>query len=291
MTVLDYGAIIQQLWFKDKNGRQINMVVGLDQPIAYLDDKSCLGACVGRYAGRISGSFQLLGKVFPLHTVVTDVHLHGGKAGFFKKYWAVKEVVEGSQPHIKLTYRSPHMEEGYPGTLDVEVTYKLEGSSLIIDHKATTDQTTVLNLVNHSYFLLDNAPDIGHYLLQLNCREYLETQKNLLPTGKILPVEGSSYDFREPRPLGSFLLDTPFVIAAENGDAASLYSRHSGIRMSVRTNQPGIVVYTPPGFPGICFETQNFPDAPNNPHFPSSVLEPGDLYRNTSQFIFENVPD
>lgn len=291
MTVLDYGAIIQQLLFKDKYGRETNLVVGLDTPDAYLDDKSCLGACVGRYAGRISGGFRLHGKEFPLHTVVKDVHLHGGKAGFFKKYWTIKEVNQGEEPYVALTYLSPHMEEGYPGALEVLVTYSLKGSTLIIDHKATSDQTTVVNLVNHSYFLLDSAPEIEHYHLQLNCREYLETHDNLLPTGKILPVAGTAYDFLEPRPLGSFRLDTPFLISKKPGHAARLNSGHSGIGMSVKTNQPGIVVYTPPGFAGICFETQNLPDAPNHPHFPLSVLEPGELYHNTSQFIFENSVD
>jgi aldose 1-epimerase len=223
--------------------------------------------------------------------VARDVHLHGGKEGFFKKIWNIKEVVHGEQPKIVLSYISPHMQEGYPGTLEAVVAYCLSGNTLIIDHKATTDRSTVVNLVNHSYFILDDARDIGHYQLQLNCREYLETHKNLLPTGKILPVDGTPYDFLEPRPLGPFLLDTPFVIARGKRDAAFLYSSNSGIGMRVRTNQPGIVVYTPPGFAGICFETQNFPDAPNQPHFPSSVLEPGERYHNRSEFIFENQAD
>ena len=287
MTVMDYGAVIQKLIFTDPEGRKTNLVVGLETPQAYLGDKSCLGACVGRYAGRISGGFRLHGKEYPLHTVVEDVHLHGGREGFFKKKWTISEVIQEGQPRVVLSYHSPHMEEGYPGALDVLLTYELKGNTLVIDHKATTDRTTVVNLVNHSYFLLDDSPGIAHYNLQLNCGEYLETHKNLLPTGKILPVEGSPYDFREPREIGEYGLDTPFVIAQGSGDAASLYSPVSGIRMKVQTNQPAVVVYTPPTFAGICFETQNFPDAPNFPHFPSSILEPGQTYHNVSSFTFE----
>jgi aldose 1-epimerase len=288
LTVIAYGAIIQKLIFTGKNGRRTSLVVGLDRPEDYFTDKSCLGACVGRYAGRISGSFHLHGKEFPLHTVVKDVHLHGGREGFYKKIWKVKEVLHGENPRVVFSYHSPHMEEGYPGALDVLLTYELSGNTLVIDHKATADRTTVVNLVNHSYFLLDDSPGIAHYRLQLHCREYLETHKNLLPTGNILPVEGTPYDFLEPRPLGEFGLDTPFVIASETGDAANLFSPDSGIRMKVNTNQPSVVVYTPPTFAGICFETQNFPDAPNHPHFPSSILEPGQTYHNISRFTFES---
>lgn len=287
LKVLDYGAIIQELSFREGSGPATPLVVGLKNPEGYIDDKNCLGACVGRYAGRISGSFRLDGVSYPLHTVVKDVHLHGGREGFSKKYWQIDEVTEGGEPRVTLSYISPHMEEGYPGQLRAEVTYTLRGNSLQITHRATTDRKTVVNLVNHSYFLLGNSPGVRNYRLQLHCAEYLETLDNLLPSGRILPVKGSAYDFMAERPIGDTHLDTPFIISESATDAARVIAPDSGIRLRVRTNQPGIVVYTPRDFAGICFETQNLPDAPNMPHFPSSVLEPGLEYENSSEFIFD----
>lgn len=291
LTVLDYGAIIKQLIMNDKAGNPTNLVVGLGDPEAYLQDHKCMGACVGRFAGRISGSFQLDGKDYPLHTVAKDVHLHGGKEGFFRKFWIIEEVSNNADPHITLSYTSPHMEEGYPGTVRSEVTYTLKNRSLHIAHKATTDRKTVINLVNHSYFILDNSDSLDKYHMKLNCEEYLETRDNLLPTGRILSVQGTPYDFRMVRLIGSHPLDTPFLISKSAGEAAQLYSTRSGISLRVKTNQPAVVVYTPPEFTGICFETQNLPDAPNMPHFPSSVLEPGAVYHNTSEFMFGYIPD
>ncbi len=291
LKVLDYGAIIQELSWHEGSGPATPLVVGLKSPEEYIKDKNCLGACVGRFAGRISGSFRLDGEKYPLHTVVKDVHLHGGQEGFSKKYWHVDEVAEGSEPRVTLSYISPHMEEGYPGQLRAEVTYTLRERSLQITHRATTDRKTVVNLVNHSYFLLGSSHSISNYHLQLNCQEYLETIENLLPSGRILPVKASPYDFMEERVIGNTHLDTPFIISGSATVAASLLAPDTGIRLSVRTNQPGLVVYTPRDFAGICFETQNLPDAPNMPHFPSSVLEPGAVYENTSEFIFERLSD
>lgn len=291
LKVLDYGAIIQELSLHGGNGHSTPLVVGLNRPEEYIKDKNCLGACVGRFAGRISGSFRLDEKEYPLHTVVKDVHLHGGNEGFCKKYWHIEEVTTGSEPRVTLSYISPDMEEGYPGQLRAEVTYTLREWSLHIAHRATTDRKTVVNLVNHSYFLPGKSQNIRNYRLQLNCQEYLETMENLLPSGRILPVEAGPYDFREERAIGNTHLDTPFIISASATEAASLLAPETGIRLTVRTNQPGIVVYTPRDFAGICFETQNLPDAPNMPHFPSSVLEPGAVYENISEFIFERLGD
>jgi aldose 1-epimerase len=287
LKVLDYGAIIQELIMYDDNCPPAGLVVGMSNPQQYLGDRNCMGACVGRFAGRISGKFSLNGEDYPLHTVVKDVHLHGGLEGFNRKYWNFDEVWPGPEPYVTLSYVSPHMEEGYPGRLRAEVTYRIKERSLQITHRATTDRKTVVNLVNHSYFLLGSSTNIQDYRLQLNCPEYLETMKNLLPTGNILPVKGSPYDFTEGREIGTTHLDTPFVINTSATETASLFAPSSGIRMRVRTNQPGIVVYTPREFAGICFETQNLPDAPNFPHFPSSVLEPGRVYENTSEFLFD----
>ncbi len=287
LIVLDYGAIIQKLLIKDKNGNTVNAVIGHDFPTAYTRDDVFLGACVGRYAGRISGGgFELDRETFLLYQE-NGVHLHGGKEGFGKKYWTFEEVSHGNSPFVRLSYTSKHLEEGYPGNLKVSVTYRLENNQLHIIHKAITDRTTVINLTNHSYFRLDDAPTIANYELQLNCSHYLETDKQLLPTGKIKSVKKTDYDFRNERPLKKTRLDTPFVIDTKMYIAAAIRSRLSGIGMKVITNQPAMVVYTPEDMPAICFETQNYPDAPNFPEFPNSILRPEEVYENRSQFIFD----
>jgi len=287
LKVLNYGAIIQECLFTDGSAPPTPLVVGFEDPGRYIPDKTCMGACVGRFAGRISGGFQLDGEAYSLHTVVKDVHLHGGQEGFSKKYWDIDEVRQGKEPFATLSYLSPHLEEGYPGALRAKVTYRLKRNALEISHQATADRKTIINLVNHSYFLFGESPHIRDYQMWLNCNEYLETEENLLPTGRVLPVEGTPFDFTNARPLGETSLDTPYVTGPGRGDTACIYAPGPGIRMRVQTNQPGLIVYTPRDFAGICFETQNLPDAPNMPHFPSCVLEKGAVYENTSVFLFD----
>ena len=288
LKVLNYGARIQELLFRDRSGAWQNLVVGPKDPEAYLQDPISLGACVGRYAGRIStGGFKLDGEFYPLYNEA-GIHLHGGKEGFAYKYWEIREVDEGEHPYIKLAYTSPHMEEGYPGKLEVMVTYQLMKTHLNIIHEATSDRNTVINLTNHSYFKLDEEPTVDHYQLQLGCKQYLDTHPNLLPTGKLLDVTHSSFDFQKTKAIGETRFDTPLVL--KSSIAGQVYSPKSGIRMLVTTNQPAVVVYTPPDFAGICFETQNYPDAPNIPTFPSCILKAGETYLNQSVFSFDYVP-
>lgn len=289
LIVLDYGAIIQKLLVKDHEGIYTNVVVGYDYPSQYPDDTKSLGACCGRYAGRISnGGFVLDKKNYSLYTE-GGIHLHGGKVGFNKKKWTIEEVNHGDEPFVRLSYVSKHLEEGYPGNLKATITYKLSNNELHIIHEATTDMTTVVNLTNHSYFKLDDENSIDHYYLKLNCPEVVETKTNLLPTGKLTPVKGTKYDFLSEQQIGLTRLDTPFATDDYSSFTAMLSSKKSGISMEVSTNQPGMVVYTPASFPAICFETQNFPDAPNNAHFPSSILRPKETYRNASVFKFDLV--
>lgn len=289
LIVLDYGAIIQKLLVKDNEGRSTNVVVGYEYPSKYPEDTSFLGACVGRFAGRISkGGFDLDRKNYPLYTE-GGIHLHGGKEGFGKKYWTIEEVNHGSEPFVRLSYFSKHLEEGYPGNLKATVTYKISNNELHVIHEATTDLTTVVNMTNHSYFKLDNENIIDHYYLKLNCPEIVETKKNLLPTGQTTPVKGTKYDFLSEQQIGLTRLDTPFIKDKYSSFGAIVSSKKSGISMEVSTNQPAMVVYTPANFPAICFETQNFPDAPNNAHFPSSILRPGETYHNASIFKFDLV--
>ena len=249
LGVLDYGAIVQKILFRDKNGKELNLVVGFENPEDYLEDQKVLGACVGRFAGRISnGGFRINDTSYNLFTV-DGVHLHGGKNGFSKKYWTLDKVVHEEQPMVKLNYKSPH----------------------------------------HSYFCLDKTNSIDHYELQLECPEILETYNNLLPTGNLVSVTDTEYDFLNRKKIAQKRLDTPYVVSQNAKKVGELYSLVSGIRMKVESNQPAVVVYTPPEFAAICFETQNYPDAPNIKSFPSALLHPGETYCNQAVFTFDLV--
>lgn len=223
------------------------------------------------------------GKRYPLNTK-QGVHLHGGQRGFSHKFWNIHEVVGGVTPHVTLTYLSRHLEEGYPGNLECRVTYRLNQDKLEIIHEATTDQTTVVNMVNHSYFRLDDADDVRHYQMKINADRILKTTDNLLPTGEFIDVKDTPYDFRAAKKIGSLLLDTPFVLNPSNEAVAEISSQRSSLCLKAYTNQPAVVVYTPTAFPAVCLETQNFPDAPSYDHFPSALLHPGANYRNYAAF-------
>ena len=290
LEVLDYGAIIHKLRFRAGADSWVDLVLSKDTPEDYLKDPFSLGACVGRYAGRLSGgTLEMDGKIYPLPNR-DGVTLHGGERGFGRRYWKIASVSQsGNEPEIRLEYTSPHLEEGFPGNLEVLVTYRLLANSLIIRHEATTDRPTVVNLTNHSYFKIDHEPVISQYLLQLSAAQRLETDERLLPTGRLLQVRETDFDFRTARQLGDTLLDTPFVLDHTAECAAQVYSPVSGIRLRVFTNQPAVVVYTPEDFPSICLETQNYPDAPRHKHFPSSLLLPGETYLNESRFVFDKT--
>ncbi len=289
LIVLDYGALIQKLLVKDKDGNSTNVVVGKVFPSDYPFDNKALGASIGRYAGRISnGGFELDRETYPLYEQ-KGIHLHGGKKGFHKRDWTIEEVTHGREPYMRLSYLSTHLEEGYPGNLRAVVTYKLVNNTLCITYEATTDRTTVVNLTNHAYFRMDNASKINDYRLQLNCSKMVETLADKLPTGKIVTVSDTPFDFLQEKEIDSVRLDIPFVIDPNSKFAAKLSSEKSGVSLTVKTNQPAMVVYTPLEFPAICFEAQNYPDAPNHKNFPSSVLRPGELYQNISEFTFDLV--
>lgn len=287
LIVLDYGAIIQKLLVKDKEGNTINVVVGKEFPSDYPFDNKALGASIGRYAGRISnGGFVLDREHYPLYEQ-KGIHLHGGKIGFHKRDWTIEEVHHGREPFVKLSYLSKHLEEGYPGNLITTVTYKLINNSLQIKYEASADRTTVVNLTNHSYFRIDKESKINDYRLHLNCSKMVETLADKLPTGRVVTVSETPFDFLQEKQIDSVRLDTPFIIDSNSKFAAMISSKESGISMSVKTNQPAMVVYTPTDFPAICFETQNYPDAPNHSNFPNSVLKPGELYENKSEYSFD----
>tara|TARA_R110002051_G_scaffold325867_1_gene432537 strand:+ start:69191 stop:70102 length:912 start_codon:yes stop_codon:yes gene_type:complete len=286
LTVLDYGAIIQKLVVQDKNGQPTNVVLGFENPEQYLQNPTYLGACIGRYAGRISkGEFSLNGEKYKLHSE-KGIHLHGGEMGFDQKLFTIEDVQQGEEPFVKLSYLSPDMEEGYPGNLTLYVTYKLMANEVHIIHEAFTDKTTVINVTNHSYFKLDAVANVNHYELQLNSIGLIEMDAKLLPTGKLLALENTKFDFLQAKKINGVALDSPFAINPMKPVVASAFSEISGIFMEVETNQKCVVVYTPTSTGAICFETQNYPDAPNHSNFPSSVLQPNERYKNKSIFRF-----
>ncbi|WP_047419937.1 aldose epimerase family protein [Cellulophaga sp. Hel_I_12] len=286
LTVLDYGAIIQKLVVHDKNGHPTNVVLGYENPEQYLQNPNYLGACIGRYAGRISkGEFSLEGKNYKLFSK-NGIHLHGGKTGFDQKQFTIEEVHQEEEPFVKLSYLSTDMEEGYPGNLKLYVTYKLIANEVHMIHEAYTDKTTVVNVTNHSYFKLDAVDNVNHYELYINSIGFIDMDAKLLPTGNLLAVQNTKFDFLKAKKINGVALDSPFAINPIKPVIASAFSEISGIFMEVETNQKCVVVYTPSSTAAICFETQNYPDAPNHSNFPSSVLKPNETYKNESIFRF-----
>lgn len=302
LSVIPLGAIIRKLTVKAKDNQWINVVCGYEHIYDYSVNNLYLGATVGRVAGRISnGEFTIDGEHFQLYQS-EGVHLHGGRRGFDAQTW---DVVSYSDTSITLSLQSPDGDEGYPGNLKVMASFTLKGNQLVIEYSATTDAPTMVNLTNHAYFNLNGRGTIKDHYLQLCSDHYLEFDKSLLPTGKLLPVKGSHYDYRTPKPVAESIehggLDNCFVSSFSRKYAATLYSPQTGIEMKVMTNQPAIVVYTPKAFdhrafiggaiyqdfPAICLETQNYSDAPGRPEFPSAELHPGEEYFHQTTLEFD----
>jgi len=309
LEVSNYGATIISLKVPNKHGESVNVVAGLSTPeaytqIPYTKHGLYLGCTIGRYAGRISNSKESNLLKGTNLTFKDGVHLHGGKHGFDKKYWTFE--TQKKTQTITLSYISKHLEEGYPGNLNVFVTYILtEENEVIIEYTATTDRDTYVNLTNHSYFNLNGAGSILDHHLQIASDSYLEVDSNLVPTGNNIPVLNSCYDRTQRSKIGNTSFkgyDDTFILN-DQLEKASLYSTSSGILMTIATNQSAMVVYTPKifpeldfkdatvykAYPAICFENQHFPDAPNNDQFPSSILQPNDIYRNRSLFAFSII--
>ncbi len=307
LQISNLGATIIGLFVPDKNGKSTNVIVSLEpeeyEKKYYVDEGLYLGATVGRFAGRISnGSFKIDGKNYPLHNQ-DGVHLHGGKIGFDKKYWDVKNLEEGKNPSVEFICTSEHLEEGYPGNLKVSAKYQLtEKNEVIITYSATSDAKTVINLTNHSYFNLNGKDSILNHELMINSNGYLDVDDRLIPSGKLNDSKNTRFDCNKNSAINrdDFLgFDNAFVLG-ESDLKASLNSVETGIKMDVFTNQPACVVYTPEKFPNwnfksensyskfsaICFETQGFPDAPNHSNFPSCMLNPEEKYVNKTVFEF-----
>ena len=310
LKVITYGATLTELKVPLKNGEIVDVVLGFDTLEDYLKSFQMggapyMGATVGRYAGRIHNSaFELNGHKIHLNKNNNDNSLHGGITGFSEKVWTVEEVMEGENSAIKLSYSSPANEENYPGKLDVELTYTLtEANELILQYSAKTTEDTVVNLTHHSYFNLDgHLSHVKDQELVVNTNQILETTAENIPTGRYLKVENTPFDFLAPKKCPS-KIDNTFVITQKNEFASSLFSKNNNLKMTVYTDQPGVHIYVGGNcqnaikgkenayyhsLSGICFETQNFPDAPNHKHFPSAVLKKGEEYVHNTIYKFQS---
>ncbi|MEU4994949.1 aldose epimerase family protein [Streptomyces sp. NPDC021622] len=299
VRVLTYGGIIQSAEVPDRSGRSGAVALGFDDLQGYVDHPGpYFGALVGRYANRIAGgSFELDGRTYRLARNNGSNALHGGYAGFDKRVWEAAEVEHG----VRLSRVSPDGEEGYPGRLAVSVTYTLdEGGGLRIAYRATTDAATVVNLTNHTYWNLAGAGSggAGGHEVRIAAARVTPTDGAQIPTGAYEEVDGTRFDFRAARKAGAgfdhnFVLDKG--VTAEPVEAAELSDPASGRVLTVATTEPGLQLYTADHFDaglpfapgdGIALETQHFPDSPNRPEFPSTVLRPGGVYESETVYGF-----
>lgn len=313
VDITNYGGIVTSLRIPDKHKAPGDIVLGFETLEEYLGEHPYFGAVIGRYANRITGGkFTLEDKEYTLVQNNGPCHLHGGTVGFDKVVWTAVTEKTVDAVSLKLGYQSPDMEEGYPGNLLVEVEYTLnDQNELIMAYRATTDKTTHVNLTNHSYFNLNNCRgDILDHVLMIDADRVTELDADSLPTGRILYVENTCFDFRSAKPVGEEIEATPpgydinYIVNDYDGELkriATLYHEESGRVMDVLTTQPGVQLYTSnyveniKGKEGVtynqhaavCLETQHFPDTPNQQSFPSTVLHPGEIYRQVTIYRFK----
>ncbi|MDX2183277.1 MAG: aldose epimerase family protein [Gemmatimonadaceae bacterium] len=314
MSVLNLGGVVWRLDVPDRYGVSADVVLGYDDPAAYLTDPFCFGGIVGRFANRITkASFPLDGRTVRVTANAGEHHLHGGEQGFHRKCWAMHPFVRPGARGVTLRTTSPHLDEGFPGTLQVEVTYTVtDAHEWIVEYRATTDAPTVVNLTQHSYFNLGRSAHIRDHSLRIDADAYLPVTPEQLPTGERRLVDGTRYDLRSPRSLGAILgapehpaegVDHSFVLRA-NEAAAVLSAADTGRVLTVRTTMPSVHCYTAnyvrdaagkggaryAPHCGVCLEAQYFPDSPNQPTFPSTVVRPGTPFAETTTFAFGIAP-
>lgn len=324
LEVTNYGGIITSLRVPDRDGNLEDVVLGFDSLSAYTSEayraaNPYFGALIGRYGNRIAGGeFTLGGETYMLATNDGPNHLHGGEEGFDQVVWDAESFRRGDSVGVVLTHTSPDGHGGYPGRLDVEVTYTLTpDNALAVDYQATTTKATPVNLTQHSYFNLDGHGDgsILDHELTINAEQFTPVDSTLIPTGELWPVEGTPLDFTEPTPIGARIdadhrqieygggYDHNFVLAETDADtlrlAARLYEPDTGRLLTVRTTEPGLQFYsgnfldgsftgkgeTYGRREGLALETQHFPNSPNEPAFPSTILRPGEEH--TSRTVYE----
>lgn len=318
VQAMEYGGTIIRLMTPDRNGEFADIVLGFDNLDRYLEGTPYFGAIIGRYGNRIAGGqFTLDGETYQLATNDGPNHLHGGDKGFDKVLWEGRSFETDSTVGVIFAYTSPDGEEGYPGTLDVEVTYTLtDANQLIFDYHAITNKATPVNLTQHSYFNLAGAGsgDILSHDLMIVADSFTPVDSTLIPTGEIRPVEGTPFDFRTPTAIGARIdadntqiergpgYDHNFVLSkADPMDlAARVVEPESGRTLEIYTEEPGIQFYSGnfldgsiTGIGGVygyrsgfCLETQHYPDSPNQPEFPSTILRPDGEYRTRTILTF-----
>jgi aldose 1-epimerase len=322
VSVLTYGGIIQSLWVPDREGRQANVVLGYDNLADYLARSPFFGALIGRYANRIANAaFTLDGTTYALPANNNGNTLHGGPQGFDKRVWTGSSFANSDRVGVVLEYVSPAGEMGFPGTLDTHVTYTLtKANALQIDYRATTDAPTVVNFTNHSYFNLggEGSGTIYNHTLRINASNYTPVDSELVPTGDVSPVFGTPMDFTVKTPIGQRLRDKfqqliyaqgydhNWVLDRSDGTglqrAARVRDPDSGRVLVVRTTEPGVQFYSGNFLNGTIFgtsnrayrqgdafalETQHFPDSPNQPTFPTTVLRPGEVFTSSTVYRFD----
>jgi aldose 1-epimerase len=316
--IMTYGGTVVSLKTRDRNGNLGDIVLGYETLEGYLKNSPYFGSIIGRYGNRIGkGSFSLNRKQYALPKNNGLNTLHGGIKGFDKVVWNAKEVTLQDGVGLSLTYLSKDGEEGFPGNLSVTVVYTLTNrNELKIDYSATTDKTTVVNLTHHSYFNLAGQGDILNHELMINARRFTPVDSGLIPTGELRRVSGTPMDFTESKVIGARIdqkdeqltqgkgYDHNWVLNTNTGVlalAARVYEPSSGRVMEVLTTEPGIQFYSGNFLDGsitgkhgqvykqrygFCLETQHFPDSPNKPAFPSTVLKPGQRYKTTTIYRF-----
>ncbi len=319
IKLITFGGILTSIRVPDRNGRHANVALGFGRLAKYEAEHPYFGAITGRYANRIAGGrFSLDGVEYHLFKQDGANSLHGGEVGFDKRVWAATPVDKG----VELSYLSADGEEGYPGNLNVNARYSLSADNVLrIDYSATTDAPTIVNLTNHSYFNLmgEGEGTIYDHILTLNADAYTPTDAGQIPTGEIASVAGTPFDFRVPKMIGpgqrsadpqivmakgydhNFVLNRGGLSDGELGFAARVYEPRSGRIMEVWTTEPGVQFYagnvldtTLVGASGrlyrqsdgLALETQHFPDSPNQPGFPSTVLRPSERYESTTEYRF-----
>lgn len=322
VKITNFGAIVTSIVVPDREGKMTDVALGYDRVEDYMNavERPYFGAIVGRYGNRIAGGrFDLDGDTYELATNDRPNHLHGGIIGFDKVVWNASVMDDGQA--IELSYHSDDMEEGYPGNLTVRVTYRLsDNNELAVEYLATTDKATPVNLTQHTYFNLKGEGEgtILDHELMLNATRFTPVNENLIPTGELQPVAGTPFDFTTPKTVGrdiehahpqlqiaggfdhSWAVEPP-TAGGGMASAALVYEPVSGRHLEVLTTEPAVQFYCgnflngrlkgKSGKPylrrgGLCLETQHFPDSPNQPSFPSTVLRPGEEYRTKTTFRF-----
>jgi aldose 1-epimerase len=317
VKVLDYGGVITEFNAPDRRGRLANVVLGLADLKAY-EANGGINSLIGRYANRIKGGFSIDGRHYDLVANPRGVTLHSGRPSYSAVIWAARTLQEADRAGVVLARVSPDGEQGFPGALQMEVTYTLsDANDLRIDYQATTDKPTVVTLTNHVYFNLagNGSGDVYDQQLQIMADEYTPTDADQVPTGERAAVAGTALDFRDLTPIGARIrsgeqqmlqargYDHNFVLRKPAGDALPLavrmYDPASGRLLEVRTTEPGVQVYSANHFngtlvgasgktirqgDGLALETEHFPNSPNEPRFPSTLLRPGETLRSTTVF-------